>query len=205
MKITDMKPQIYRLAAFPLNLILLPGEELPIRIFEPRYKQLVDECITGSKPFGIPYLHEGEITTIGSEVEIVKLVGKNSNDDMVILIRGKSLYRTIEFFPTLPDKLYGGTISQSITTDFTTQNPDVVVKVKKLKLNVNDQLGTFVRGNGLNILDIAKSIMMKSNDKHKLLSLNSESAREQFIINQLSFVEMIREQEGKLEHDFNLN
>lgn len=200
-----MKPQIYRLAAFPLNLILLPGEEIPIRIFEPRYKQLIDECLTDSKTFGIPYLHEGEISTIGSEVEIVRLVGRNDNDDMVILIRGKSLYKTIEFFPILQDKLYGGTVSQSIITDFTTQNPDVVVKVKKLRLNVNDKLGTFVRGNGISILDIAKSIMLKSDDKHKLLSLNSESAREQFIINQLSFVEMIREQEGKLEHDFNLN
>lgn len=205
MKVSNMKPQIFRIAAFPLNLILLPGEEIPLRIYEPRYKQLVDECLNDSLPFGIPYMENGQMAEIGSEVEIVKLVGRNSNDDMVILVKGKSLYKTIEYFPTLPGKLYGGTVSKSINTDFITQNPDVVVKVKKLRLNVDEKLGTYVRGNGINILDIAKSIMLKSDDKHKLLSLSSQATREQFIINQLSFIEMIRDQETKIEHPFHLN
>lgn len=205
MSLNKMKPKVFRIAAFPLNLILLPGEEIPLRIFEPRYKQLIEECMDASLPFGIPYLNNGEIDKIGSEVEIVKLVGRNANDDLVILIRGKSLFQTIDYFPILTDKLYGGTVSVPLSTDFTTTNPEVVVKVKKLKLNISNELGTFVRGNGVNMLDIARTIMLKSDEKYKLLSLPNSTTREQFIVNQLTFVEMIRHQETKLENNFQLN
>lgn len=206
MNISKMKPEVFRLSAFPLNIILLPSEEVPLRIFEPKYKQLIDESMDSSLPFGIPYLlKDGEIDVIGSEVEIVKLVGRNANDDMVILIRGKSLYQTIDYFPTLPNKLYGGTVSVPLSTDFITTNPEIVVKVKKLKLNISKELGTFVRGNGVNLLDIARTLMLNSEEKHKLLSLPSKAAREQFIVNQLEFVDMIRNQEAKLEQNFQLN
>ncbi|HCX99262.1 MAG TPA: hypothetical protein DG754_03900 [Bacteroidales bacterium] len=78
-------------------------------------------------------------------------------------------------------------------------------KVKKLKLNISKELGTFVRGNGVNLLDIARTLMLNSEEKHKLLSLPSKAAREQFIVNQLEFVDMIRNQEAKLEQNFQLN
>lgn len=38
---------------FPLDLVLFPRQELPLRIFEPRYKQLVDDCMLGDKQFGV--------------------------------------------------------------------------------------------------------------------------------------------------------
>jgi uncharacterized protein len=205
MKANKMEAKIYRIAAFPLNLILLPGETIPLRIFEPRYKQLINECLESSLPFGIPFLRNGEVSEIGSEVEVVKLVGRNSNDDMVITIKGKSLYKTVEYFPVLPDKLYGGTISEPINLDFSTTNPDVAVQVKKLKLNLSDDFGSLILDSSLNMLDVAKSLMLNSDEKYKLLSLTEKSAKELFIINHLRFVELIRNQESKLENNFQLN
>ena len=41
------------LPIFPLDLVLFPRQELPLRIFEPRYKQLVDDCMLGDKQFGV--------------------------------------------------------------------------------------------------------------------------------------------------------
>ncbi|MDH3676840.1 MAG: LON peptidase substrate-binding domain-containing protein [Nitrosopumilus sp.] len=38
---------------FPLDLVLFPRQELPLRIFEPRYKQLVDDCMLGNGQFGV--------------------------------------------------------------------------------------------------------------------------------------------------------
>lgn len=200
-----MKSSVHRLSAFPLNLILLPGEEMPLRIFEPRYKQLITECIEDKTTFGIPYTNDKGITEIGSEVEVVKLVGKNSNEDMVISIRGKSLNKTIDFFPVLPDKLYGGTVSEPLISDFTTTNPEVAVKVKTLKLNLSNELGTFIVSDSINMLDIARTLMLKSEEKYKLLTLSNKFDKEQFIINQLRFVELIRSQETKLENNFSLN
>ena len=200
-----MKPKVYRISAFPLNLILLPGEEIPLRIFEPRYKQLIEECLESKLPFGIPYMNNGKIDEIGSEVEVVKLVGRNANDDMVIMVRGKSLFRTIDYFPVLPNKLYGATVSEPLNIDFTTTNPELAVKVKTLKLNLSSEFGTLITGVGINMLDIARAIMLKSDEKYKLLSLQSNEAREQFMLNQLKFVEIIRKQELRLENNFQLN
>jgi len=55
------------------------------------------------------------------------------------------------------------------------------------------------------MLDIARSLMLKSEEKYKLLTLSSKVDKEQFIINQLRFVELIRSQETKLENNFSLN
>jgi hypothetical protein len=202
---SKMKSQVYRISAFPLNLILLPGEELPLRIFEPRYKQLIDECIESSIPFGIPYMNNDGITSIGSEVEVVKLVGRNAHDDMVITIKGKSIYKIIDFFPVLPNKLYGGTVSEMLNKNFDTKNPEIAVRVKRLKLNLSKEYGTLVLANSISLLDIAKSLMLSSEEKYKLLLLGDNELREQFILNQLRFVELIRTQESNLENNFQLN
>ena len=44
---------------FPLNIVLYPGETLNLHIFEPRYKELVKECFSNKKPFGIPAVING--------------------------------------------------------------------------------------------------------------------------------------------------
>lgn len=200
-----MNSQVHKIAAFPLSLILLPGEEIPLRIFEPRYKQLVEECIDSSLPFGIPYMISETMSEIGSEVEIVKVVGRNANDDMVIMIRGKRNFKTLDFLPELPNKLYGGSIVEMLNTDFSSKNPEIAVSVKTLKLNLSPELGTLIISDSINILDIAKSLMLKSEEKYKLLTIKDKEAREHFILNQLRFVEMIRLQESKLENNFQLN
>ncbi len=200
-----MNTQIYKIASFPLNLLVLPGEEVPLRIFEPRYKQLIEECLQEELPFGIPYEINGEPMGVGSEVEIVKLVGRNSNDDMVITIKGKSLFKAIDFIQTLPNKLYGGVLAELIDTDFTTTNPEIAVRVKSLKLNINSSLGTLVITDSINMLDIAKSIMLRTDEKYRFVTLKSKEARENYILKQLNFVEQIRKQESELENNFQLN
>jgi Lon protease-like protein len=46
---------------FPLDLVLFPRQELPLRIFEPRYKQLVDDCMLGDKQFGVCLIDESSL------------------------------------------------------------------------------------------------------------------------------------------------
>ena len=46
-----MRPD--RIPLFPLNVVLFPGEELPLHIFEPRYRRMVRECLDGRSPFGM--------------------------------------------------------------------------------------------------------------------------------------------------------
>jgi Lon protease-like protein len=64
---------------FPLDLVLFPRQELPLRIFEPRYKQLVDDCMLGDRQFGVCLLDENNSVNgwnspklVGTIVKIIK-------------------------------------------------------------------------------------------------------------------------------------
>ena len=55
---------------FPLNLVVYPGEALNLHIFEPRYKQLINECVANKKPFGIPSVLKDKISEMGTLMRI---------------------------------------------------------------------------------------------------------------------------------------
>ena len=58
---------------FPLGLVVYPGESLNLHIFEPRYKQLIQECHAAKKPFGIPTVINNKLQEFGALVEIAEL------------------------------------------------------------------------------------------------------------------------------------
>ena len=55
---------------FPLAIVVYPGEDLNLHIFEPKYKQLINECHDQKKPFAIPVVLESKMNELGSLVEI---------------------------------------------------------------------------------------------------------------------------------------
>ena len=59
---------------FPLELVVYPGEELNLHIFEPRYKELITECFAEAKPFGIPTVLGDTVAETGTMVEITEMV-----------------------------------------------------------------------------------------------------------------------------------
>lgn len=193
------------IAMFPLGIFLLPGEEIPLRIFEPRYKQLINECNEHKNTFGIPYVFDDEIKTYGCEVELLDVVAKNSKGEMVILIKGLRNFRLLDFSETLPGKLYGGGIIEYVDNNFTTTNPELAVLVKKLKLSVDPVLGSLLVDDSISLISVAKTIMLNSYDKFLFYSLRDSQKMEQFLIKRLKFIEQLQEQEKLLENNFSLN
>ena len=200
-----MDSQDIKLAMFPLQTFLLPGEEVPLRIFEPRYIELIDDCEKTGIKFGIPYTTIDEITTYGCEVELQSIVAKNSLNEMVVLIKCIKNFHLLDFVDELPNKLYGGGIVEYIDDDFNTNNPELIVLVKKLKLEVNPVIGAIATKSTFNLFDIAKSLLLKSEDKYKLYSLRNSAKMEQFLIKQLKFYELVKNNEDALQKNFSLN
>src|SRR5437762_2436263 len=95
---------------FPLDIVVYPGEALNLHIFEPRYKQLIKECIAAQKPFGIPAVLERRIEQYGTVIEIVELVKEYDNGEMDIKTKGAQIFRVLEVIKELPEKLYSGAI-----------------------------------------------------------------------------------------------
>jgi len=61
---------------FPLDLVLFPRQELPLRIFEPRYKQLVDDCMIGDGQFGVCLLDENNSVNGWNSPKLVGTIAK---------------------------------------------------------------------------------------------------------------------------------
>jgi Lon protease-like protein len=95
---------------FPLGIVVYPGEMVNLHIFEPRYKQLVNECYKEGKPFGIPTVIDNKLNEMGTLVRITELVKVYDNGEMDIRTQGMRVFRILELIKAVPDKLFSGAI-----------------------------------------------------------------------------------------------
>jgi uncharacterized protein len=95
---------------FPLEIVVYPGEELNLHIFEPRYKELINDCRTSKKMFGIPPVVKDKVADMGTLVEITEITQVYDSGEMDIKTRGIKVFRILEVIKVIPDKLYSGAI-----------------------------------------------------------------------------------------------
>ena len=84
------------LPIFPLELVLLPGVPLPLHIFEPRYKEMIGECLEQKKQFGVVRASSDGVADIGCTAEIMSVTKKYDDGRMDILTRGVERFEVIE-------------------------------------------------------------------------------------------------------------
>lgn len=84
------------LPLFPLDLVLFPGMALPLHIFEPRYKEMIGECLQHDTPFGIVRAIEDGIAQIGCSAEVVTVVKRYEDGRMDIVTRGLQRFEIVE-------------------------------------------------------------------------------------------------------------
>ena len=78
---------------FPLGIVLLPGEAVPLHIFEERYKQMIGECLDEEREFGIIWLAEDELKEIGCTARITRVLERFDDGRLNILVEGTSPFR----------------------------------------------------------------------------------------------------------------
>jgi Lon protease-like protein len=84
------------LPLFPLDLVLLPGVPLPLHIFEPRYKEMIAECLELKKPFGVVRASSDGVADIGCTAEIVAVTKKYDDGRMDIVTRGVERFEVLQ-------------------------------------------------------------------------------------------------------------
>ncbi len=80
---------------FPLSIVLFPGQAVPLHIFEQRYREMTSYCIEKQSPFGIVFIHDGDIAQIGCSALIVKILKEYEDGRSDILITGQSAFRLV--------------------------------------------------------------------------------------------------------------
>ena len=84
------------LPLFPLDLVLFPGMALPLHIFEPRYKEMIGECLEHDSPFGIVRAITDGIAQIGCSAEVVTVVKRYDDGRMDIVTQGLRRFEVVE-------------------------------------------------------------------------------------------------------------
>ena len=97
-----------RLALFPLNVVLFPGETLPLHIFEPRYRRMVRECLDRKVPFAMLLALSNGLARVGCTAEILEVIKRYEDGRMDILAVGRQRVRIVELFTD--DPLLEGTV-----------------------------------------------------------------------------------------------
>lgn len=81
------------LPLFPLNLVLYPGQRLPLHIFEPRYQEMVRDCLEHDNPFGVILYEEEKMADMGCTAVIKEVVEEYDDGRMDILVEGDERFR----------------------------------------------------------------------------------------------------------------
>jgi Lon protease-like protein len=169
---------------FPLGIVVYPGEKLNLHIFEPRYKQLINECYKEKKLFGIPTMIENKLQDYGSLMEITELVKVHDNGEMDIKTIGSKVFRILEVIRSVPDKLYSGAIV-NYPENNEKGNPDIIRKVvnsirelhKLLKISKEFKK----KDEELKSYDLAHHVGLSLEEEYELLGLLDERQRLEYL------------------------
>ena len=171
---------------FPLNLVAFPGEELNLHVFEPRYKQLVNECLDQGTTFGIPaYIHNK--LELGTEVEITELVKTYSDGRMDIRTKGLAIFKVLDYENPVEGKLYsGGMVEiQKINLEV---DPIKVGKIKSIMKDFYKLLkveNPYLADEFNTSFSLAHKIGLSLEEEYQLLKISEETARLDFILEHL--------------------
>jgi Lon protease-like protein len=78
---------------FPLGIVLLPGEAVPLHIFEERYKLMIGECLDEEREFGIIWLADDELKEVGCSARITRVLERFDDGRLNILVEGTAPFR----------------------------------------------------------------------------------------------------------------
>jgi Lon protease-like protein len=84
---------IERFPLFPLGLVLLPGEVVPLHIFEERYKLMIGECLDEEREFGIIWLADDALKEMGCAARITRVLERFDDGRLNILVEGTTPFR----------------------------------------------------------------------------------------------------------------
>lgn len=171
------------LPLFPLNLVAFPGEKLNLHIFEPRYKELINECLDDNLNFGIPAYIFNKLEGFGTEMKILHLAKRYEDGRMDVMTEGVSVFELIDYENPLKDKLYAGGNVRILNNirDETLDSKSVLLKnIQKLYDLLGIKSGTLYSTKYLSF-EVGHKVGLSIYEEYELLKIEKESERQNFI------------------------
>jgi Lon protease-like protein len=171
------------LALFPLDLVLLPGVPLPLHIFEPRYKEMISECLERKQLFGVIRAQEKNLADIGCTAEILAVTKTYDDGRMDIVTQGRERFELLEINQERAflqgEILYLRDDPQKASAEDTARAVELHKQILAL---ANAEQDLSQADDAQLSYHLAGSLPLDLDFKQKMLGLRSESERIQAII-----------------------
>lgn len=192
------------LPLFPLNLVAFPGEELKLHVFEPRYRQLINECISMNKTFGIPVFFNEQVQNYGTEMRVSAIQKRHPNGEMDIVTRGLKIIKIQRFESKAPHKLYPGGIveyTENIQDEDIVLQANITSELHQLydALRIQKDIGKYKS------YDLAHHMGLSIEQEYQLLQITRESDRQAFVLKHLRKIIPIIIETERLKHRIKMN
>ncbi len=171
-----------KIPLFPLNLVALPKEKIPLHIFEEKYKNMISDCISNKEPFGIIRIKDKKMANIGCAMNVYKVLKKYNNGEYDIICKGVERFKINKI--DKQNDLWYAEVSffnedyKSINKEFFDQILDKYLKIlisSNAKINIQNEIDK------KNSFDFTKNVILPREIKQIFLNLNNEKERLEFI------------------------
>lgn len=193
--------EVLHIPMFPLSILPLPGELVPLHIFEPRYRQLLQDAEINDIQFGVYFSHDVNEQKIGSLMKLESIIKRYPGGETDIIVKCEDIFSMDLLLRTYKSKMYpGGNVRLwNIIVD-TTPSPalhELFMQYLKLK-NIAHNLSIF------NLFQMANELNLDSLDRYKFLTIRDDN-RESFLVSRIKFQIQLMEWEEKSKDTFHLN
>jgi len=170
------------LPIFPLNIVVFPQEGLNLHIFEPRYIQLINDCIRMQKPFGIPTVMNGQVQERGTLMHVTELsqgfdadgqMGESGGD---IRTNGVSTFRILEIVKSVPVHM-----DERERGDLPSIPSQLLALIRTLHGLLNIEKKFSLPDPELRSFDVAHHLGLSLEEEYNLRELPEERQRQEFI------------------------
>jgi uncharacterized protein len=195
------------LPAFPLGVVVFPGEEFYLHIFEQRYKQLIEEAHREGTTFCIPYFDKGKTHEFGVIVRVKTIFSVYPSGEMDIAIEGTEIFNFSNMIEPDSDLLYSKALIEIIKSPLADEAELLALRpllLEYLQLKKGEPVKLALKRPSSSF-DAAGLLNLPTEKKYLLITLNSESQRIKWLINELKILLQSRKMELQLNDNFYLN
>ena len=194
-------PEVLHIPMFPLAILPLPEELVPLHIFEPRYRQLLQDAEIDDIQFGVYFSHDVNDQKIGSLMQLESVIKRYPGGETDIIVKCKDIFSMDLLLRSYKSKLYpGGNVRLWKLAVDTFPNPalhELFMEYLKMR-NIVHNIRIF------NLFQIANELNLDIVDRYKFLTIRDDK-REAFLFNRIRFQIDLLEREEKSKDNFHLN
>lgn len=186
---------------FPLSILPLPGEMVPLHIFEPRYKQLLQDAESDDIIFGIFFNHEINTEKIGALMKLESVIKRYPAGESDIILKCHDIFTMEKLYRNFKSKKYPG---GDITLWETDLNELEGVRLAELFLEYLTKRNITRQQTSYSIYSIAQELNMEVNERYGFL-VSDPAARINFLLQRINYQMQLLQHEEKSKDVFHLN